>query len=259
MKFPKINLYMIIIIIIVLIIILLVVNQLYAKKESFLGTVARSTVTSSHSSGSSTSTAPTTSQSNSSGSKSGGGCFSKDTLLQLEDGSTINITDAKIGDKILSYSNNKLTYSPIIAIPHPTNNILSKFIEIKTSTGKNIKMTESHLIPILKNNILKLIQANDIELNNIIITVDGFEFITDINISYENGIYTVVTTNDYIVVNNIIASPFAISHIVPSFYYLLHKIIYNIDSNLLESESFQSFNNNTIDLYNHFYNLVCSA
>jgi len=223
MKYSEINI--IIIIIIIIFIILFILNQYFFKKEYFIS-VGHASAISVHSSSNNPTYKP---GSNKGGNNSnGGGCFSKDTLLQLEDGTTMKIIDAKIGDKILSYSENKLIYAPIIAIPHEKNNILSKFIEIKTSNNKNIKMTECHLIPVLKNNKFELIKANNIELNNIIITVDGYESITDKNITYEYGIYTVVTTGDYIVVNNIIASPFAISHLLGNFYYQLHKIIYNI-------------------------------
>ena len=240
------NIYAIIIVIIIILIILFIINQYYLKhKESFVVEASHASYVShaSHASpppassktvSSTTTTTTTTSNSSGSGRKS---CFSKDTLLQLENGSTIKITDAKLGNKILSYSlkENKLKYSPIIAIPHEENNILSQFVEIKTFSGKNIKMTDFHLIPLLKNNkrSFELSKAIDAEINDIIITVDGNEIVTSKEIISENGIYTVVTNEDYIVANNIIASPFAISHLLPSFYYQIHKINYNINPKLL--------------------------
>jgi len=260
------NIYAIIIVIIVILIILFIINQYYLKhKESFVVATSHASTApravarppaSSKTVSSTTTTTTTTSNSSSSGRKS---CFSKDTLLQLENGNTIKITDAKLGNKILSYSlkENKLKYSPIIAIPHEENNILSQFVEIKTFSGKNIKMTDFHLIPLLKNNkrSFELSKAIDIEINDIIITVDGNEIVTSKEIISENGIYTVVTNEDYIVANNIIASPFAISHLLPSFYYQIHKIIYNINPKLLETNTFDKFNKNSIKLFDNIYDM----
>ena len=241
-------------IIFLIIVIFFLISKFYFYKESFIAVSAHSTPHTTYRSTSSNSSS-NTSKSNSS-SNNRPACFSKDSFLLLENGNTINITEAKIGDKILSYSNNNFIYSPIIAIPHIRNDILSKFFNIKTCSNKYISMTESHLIPIYIDNSFKLTQAQNIKINDTIITIDGFETITDINISYDNGIYTVVTSNDYIVVNNIVASPFAISHFLPSFYYLLHKIIFNIDPNILNSSTFTSFNYNSNLLFNKFFEIV---
>jgi hypothetical protein len=66
--------------------------------------------------------------------KGGGGCFSKDSKIKLEDGSFINISDVMNGDKILSYSPQKkeFIYSPVVYIIHEKNDNFSTFIEIKT-------------------------------------------------------------------------------------------------------------------------------
>jgi len=187
-------------------------------------------------------------------------CFSKDSLLKLENGNTIKIENAKIGDIILSYSSkeNKLSYSPIVAIPHEKNNILSKFIKFTTNSGKSIKMTEKHLIPVLKkqnsnnnnNNSFDVIFAEKIEINDIVKTVNGNEQITSIEIVEEEGIYTVITLEEYIVVDNIIASPYAIFHLLGNIYYSLHKNLYSINPKIIDSPYFKKFN----QICNSFYN-----
>jgi len=40
------------------------------------------------------------------------------------------------------------------------------------------------------------------------------------------GIYTIVTGEEYVVVNGIVASPFAVSHYVPNAYYNFHRLAY---------------------------------
>ena len=184
-------------------------------------------------------------------------CFSKDSSLHLEDGSSMQINTAKIGDKILSYSltENKFKYSPIISIPHEKNNISSQFIEITTSSGKKIKMTKDHLIPIISegSSDMKLIKAENINTNDVILTVDGCETVSSKEVITEDGIYTVITMDDYIVVNNIVVSPFAISHLVSNFYYQFHRTLYNISPSIIESSYFNTFNKNNVNLFNNIY------
>jgi hypothetical protein len=88
----------------------------------------------------------------------GPACFSADSILYLENGETKQIQDANLGDKILSYNRkkNEYKYSPIIAIPHEKNSQLNNFIELKTSGDKTIKMTETHLLPVLKSSFILL-------------------------------------------------------------------------------------------------------
>ena len=41
------------------------------------------------------------------------------------------------------------------------------------------------------------------------------------------GLYTVVTKEEYVVVNGIIASPFAANHMLANLYYNLHRFVYS--------------------------------
>jgi len=176
-------------------------------------------------------------------------CFSKDTLLQMEDGSFIKICDAEIGQCVLSYSsNNGLTYSPIVSIPHERNEIYAEFVNIVTETRKNVKMTKCHLIPVSKaNGPYELIAADKIDINDTIMTVDGEEKVVSKESCFDSGIYTVVTKADYIVTNNIIASPFAIFHMLPSMYYQIHKVIHNINPHILKTDTFLQINKQIIN------------
>jgi hypothetical protein len=273
------SLYLIGGIIVVVIIVLIVLNYLRMSKEHFRGgggghgggggahsstgghsnNSARAAVANSggsSSNSSSTNITPTPSTIKNSGKKPD--CFSKDSLLKLENGSSIKIEDAKIGDKILSYSLNKnsFIYSPIVAIPHEKNSIESDFIEIKTLSGKNIKMTSDHLIPVLKNknNKFETIYAKNIDIDDIIITIDGNDKVTSKEVIKEEGIYTVITLEEYIVVDNIVVSPYAIFHLLGNIYYCLHKTLYCVNPDIVKSAYFEKFNKNN----NVFYNKVVS-
>lgn len=120
-------------------------------------------------------------------------------------------------------------------------------------------MTPSHLTPVLKKNkpTFELNKAKDIEINDIITTINGNELIVSKETVEDNGIYTVVVLEgDYIVVNDIIASPFEVSHVLPNLYYKLHKLVYNINPQILESTQFKKFNENNIQLFDNIKGLI---
>lgn len=247
------SLYLVGGIIIVIIIVLIILN--YSKsKEHFRNRHYKDDPTTKSNNNPNVTHAP------GSGGEGGGGgpCFFKDSLLKLENGEKIRIEDAKIGDKILSYSLNKnsFVYSPIVAIPHEKNSIESNFIEIKTLSGKNIKMTPDHLIPVLKNKNKKFetIYAENIDVDDIIITIDGNDKVISKEVMKEDGIYTVITLEEYIVVDDIVASPYGIFHILGNIYYSLHKTLYRINPSIVKSTYFEKFNKNN----NVFYNKVIS-
>lgn len=165
------------------------------------------------------------------------GCFSNDSIIYLENGETKRIEDAEVGDKILSYSStNEFVYSPIIAIPHPKNNILSEFIVLKTSNDKTIKATYQHLIPIFKDGKIELVEANNIQINDLLVTTDGNETVVSKDTVEKEGIYTVVTLEDYIVVDNVVVSPYAISHLFGNVYYSMFKFMHSINPKIVQSE-----------------------
>jgi hypothetical protein len=56
------------------------------------------------------------------------------------------------------------------------------------------------------------------------------------------GLYTIVTGEEYVVVNGIIASPFAFNHMVANFYYNIHRFVYACVPVLLTSRVFRSAN-----------------
>ena len=185
-------------------------------------------------------------------------CFSKDSKIKLEDGSFINISEVKNGDKILSYSPQKkeFVYSPVVYIIHEKNDDFSTFIEIKTEKNKKITMTSNHLIPVIKEDKLELITADKILMNDIIKTVDGDEQIISIENVFDSGLYTLITLEEYIVVDNIIVSPFAISHNMGQFYYSMYRALFKISPKLLHSDVFRFYHENAVKVFNSFINNI---
>ena len=56
------------------------------------------------------------------------------------------------------------------------------------------------------------------------------------------GVYTIVTKEEFVVVNGIIASPFGVNHMMANLYYNMHRFVYSMAPRLLESSLLQSVN-----------------
>jgi hypothetical protein len=164
-------------------------------------------------------------QTNNSESKSS--CFAGSQLVLLKNGKYIPISEVMIGDYILTANKNReLSFSPVRFLPHKKNNTYTTFIEIKSNKNKILKLTENHSI--LVNN--KMIFASSIKLNDKILTIDGEEIITEINIIKDYGIYTAITENEFIVVNNIIVSSISeVPHDFGVHFYSLLNKVYNFN------------------------------
>jgi hypothetical protein len=154
-------------------------------------------------------------------------CFAGSQLVLLQNGKYIPISEVMIGDYILTANKNKeLSFSPVRFLPHKKNNTYTTFIEIKSNKNKILKLTENHSI--LVNN--KMIFASSIKLNDKILTIDGEEIITEINIIKDYGIYTAITENEFIVVNNIIVSSISeVPHDFGVHFYSLLNKVYNFN------------------------------
>tara|TARA_B110000261_G_scaffold119838_1_gene133653 strand:+ start:479 stop:868 length:390 start_codon:yes stop_codon:yes gene_type:complete len=111
---------------------------------------------------------------------------------------------------------NTFSFNEIISIPHAHNNDSTTFITILTDAHKQLILTPTHLIPKCDHSD---VTAAELYIGDCLFTVDGKESIVDIYTSVKNGVYTVVTNNTYIIVNDVIVSPFSINN------YLISKLI----------------------------------
>lgn len=146
-----------------------------------------------------------------------------------------------VGDKILSSSERGLLlFADVAAIPHPRNDILTRFVSLTTESGNELKLTGDHLLPSSDCSAgdLKLSRAVDLAVGSCVLTTSGVSKVSAINEVIEAGIYTVVTQASYIVVNGVVASPFAVSHWLAHWYYDIYRIAYSLVPSVMRSEVF---------------------
>jgi len=159
-------------------------------------------------------------------------CFSPQESLTLISGETVPMDQVKIGDQVqvASFDGKMTTFSPVIAIPHPRGNSeKASFVHLTTETGRDIRMTRDHLVMGGVCGVPSTLkEASTLDIGNCLVTVQGEEIITSVISSVSTGISTVVTMDDdkLLVVNGVIASPFASNHLVANAFYNIHRALY---------------------------------
>jgi hypothetical protein len=127
----------------------------------------------------------------------------------LKSGEEKAFRQLSIGDQILSATRDgSISYSSVVFLPHRENDRRATFVEVNTASGKTVKLTRGHLLPLCDGSLMV---ANDIKEGSCLRTVDGEDEVTNTTMVEMNGVYTAVTENEFLVVNGIIASPFAAS------------------------------------------------
>lgn len=157
-------------------------------------------------------------------------CFAGSETILLESGATKMMSEVAIGDRVQVYSadTGSTEFSDVIAVPHASNDVLATFVEINTASG-SVKMTPDHLVAAgscsAANTMLPLVRSEDVKVGDCVNTVEGQSMVSSINTVDEKGIYTIVTRGEFLVVGNIVASPFAVNHNILHFFYNLHRAL----------------------------------
>jgi hypothetical protein len=156
----------------------------------------------------------------------------------MESGEIKAIEEVSVGDRVLAFSTKTQTavFSDVIAVPHAKNSIAATFAHITTASGKDIKMTNDHLIATCS---AALVTAASLKVGNCIQTVAGDdEVVSNVQVAGK-GVYTVVTKEDgLLIINGIVASPFAVNHAVGNAYYMLHRAIYSVAPAFMKTSLF---------------------
>ncbi len=169
----------------------------------------------------------------------GGECFSGMDTVTTETGQAVPIRDIRVGDKVLtSNQDGDLSFSPVVYVPHGPNDVNAEFVRIVTDLDKVLHVTKMHLLRTCDNDHgdTGTKRAIDLYVGDCLLTVHGKETITYVDLrTRPGGIYTVVTSNEYLVVEGIVASPFAYFHKPVHYFYNIHRTIYAYAPHLFHS------------------------
>lgn len=186
-------------------------------------------------------------------------CFASTETVELESGKIKALSDVELGDRILTASldGKNTQFSEVIALPHGSgsNDVTTTFAHIHTSAGRDIKMTLDHLIlaKAASEPAFHLVQAGTLKVGQLLATIHGDEVVTSSSTVVQKGISTVVTSaGGLIVVNGIMASPFAINHGIVDSFYNIHRMVYYFTPKVLASSWVQDavsmFGNTVVDI-----------
>ena len=126
-----------------------------------------------------------------------------------------------------------ITYQ-VIYVPHGANKDRTTFVQLTTESGRDVKVTPNHILPAgACGTSLPLIYASAVLVGNCVQTVFGQEKVSTVDQVQGEGVYTIVTNEEFIVVNGIIASPFGANHMLANLYYNVHRFIYASAPSLL--------------------------
>jgi Hint module len=157
-------------------------------------------------------------------------CFAGSETVTMESGDIVLISEVRAGDRVLAADSLRRTlYSDVVFVPHAENKEKAVFTRITTTQGRDIKMTPSHIIPAgacVSTTPLPDIYASSVTVGDCIMTVSGMEEVSAVETVQGQGLYTIVTKEEYVVVNGIIASPFAYNHMLANLYYNIHRFMY---------------------------------
>jgi hypothetical protein len=152
----------------------------------------------------------------------------------------------RAGDRVLAADSSRRTlFSDVVFVPHGANTDKALFTHIATTQGRDIKMTRSHILPAgacTSASPLPDVYASTVTVGDCIMTVSGMEKVSAVQTVQGQGVYTIVTKEAYVVVNGIIASPFAFNHMAANLFYNMHRFIYACVPGLLNSPLLRSAN-----------------
>jgi Hint module len=173
-------------------------------------------------------------------------CFAGSETLRVESKGDRLIADIRIGDRVLAAdAAGRTFYSDVVFLPHGPNKDSALFVQITTAHGRDIKMTHSHILPSGACNTaspLPLVYAKNVNVGDCVLTVSGEERVSAVGVLPGQGLYTVVTKEEYVVVNGIIASPFAVNHMMANLYYNMHRFVYESAPALCDSSFIRTAN-----------------
>ena len=173
-------------------------------------------------------------------------CFAGSETLSLESGEVRAISDVRVGDRVLAAdAGGRTSYSDVVFVPHRANSDDALFTHITTASGRDIKMTPSHIIlagPCHSSASLPLTYASSVSVGDCVMTVSGEDMVSTVETVQGKGLYTVVTKEEYVVVNGIIASPFAANHMLANLFYNIHRFVYSSAPSFLTHPALQYTN-----------------
>jgi hypothetical protein len=140
-------------------------------------------------------------------------CFSKDSNIYFENGTTSTIDLVQPGDKVLSVNEMQIPfYDTVFRIGHYDPDTITDFIQLTTETNEVIELSNNHYLHVNQCcNVEKMTLASNVVAGSTVFTTFPSilsKLVTNVTKVTKRGAYNVHVLSGTIVVNGIIASHF---------------------------------------------------
>ena len=143
-------------------------------------------------------------------------CFPGKVLITMETGEKRPIQDIRVGDRVIAVNSQyEQVPATVIFVPHPLNFDVHSFFRFTTNRHKNLHMTGLHYIPVIRFHPLlgkdykKVVSCWEVVVGDRVVTTDGEETVTKIEENVQcNGVYSFTTTEEFLLVDDVVASPY---------------------------------------------------
>ena len=139
--------------------------------------------------------------------KNNGGCFPGSALFLDKFGLERAMGSLQIGDQVQAIVNEEIRAEPVITFIHCQPGLLQEFLSITTTTNKNLKITEDHLLFVEKKGEAKTVPARDVKIGDTVYVRQndavGTDTVENISRVFEKGVYAPVTLSGTILVDDV--------------------------------------------------------
>ncbi|VDO42282.1 unnamed protein product [Haemonchus placei] len=171
------------------------------------------------------------------------GCFSTDTWVTTPDGKK-RMDQLKVGDFILTANQTAAYFTPVTLWIHREPDVVAKFVTIMTDYGKMLALTPRHLIfrnkcdEFYSDRVTELppnskaVYAEELVVGDCVFLLyrNGFrqQKLQDISITSRKGVFSPLTPNGRILVNDMLASCYSDvkEAILQTTYFSVRNIVY---------------------------------
>lgn len=130
-------------------------------------------------------------------------CFPSNSMMDLEDGSRIQMSQLRVGDKVRVGPS---SFEPVILFTHSNRKIISTFLQLTTADGTTLTLTSHHYVPTQSQ---RLVASMALRVGDNLILANGKKSaIINIKKVRLQGLYNPHTSSGQIVVDGILASTY---------------------------------------------------
>lgn len=177
-----------------------------------------------------------------------GGCFPGKSLVRTEDGSTKRLDEVHLGERIAALnSRGDVVYSEVIAFLDRSPSERRQFIRLTTKSGRVLTLTPAHLVPVEGRSSVfagsvqpgDRILVSDTDAASAANEVDSrlrWDSVVEAKLVLEEGVYAPLTTEGTLLVDNVVASCYAVvnSQSVAHYSFLPLRVWHSVTSFFLQ-------------------------